>query len=285
MKKFNAQRKGDNFAKVGQGILDLLREPISRPEANPKFALPPTQPNEPYDKPLPTTQEYELQPFLHELMPIMRALDRFNIHAKMQLRAAEEEKEKLESDGRSKLPLVVARKRSASDAKLNKINERPPMKRSASGVARAEETPPMKRIVSFAQEEDVISIKRPESNIKPEVSSPTQRKEWPDRLTSPNSAAIKDPGPSHRDPKPSKDHESNRAARLPTTNGYSTINKDPSTDNNLSSSLNRNIHPSRVDTVEFALPTSPAKSRTIRDPRPSSKDPRLMNRKPSLNDR
>jgi hypothetical protein len=133
MEKFYAQRNAENFVKVGQSILDLLNEPISRPEFNPKFALHPTQPGQPYDKPLPTTQDYEMQPFLHELLPIMRALDTFNIQAASQLRSMEEEKERMERDGQSKMPLVMRRKRSASDAKLD---ERPPMKPLISNAQR-----------------------------------------------------------------------------------------------------------------------------------------------------
>lgn len=171
MKEFYAQRKAENFVKVGQSILDLLNEPISRPEFNPKFALHPTQPGQPYDKPLPTTQDYEMQPFLHELLPIMRALDTFNIQAASQLRSMEEEKERMERDGQSKTPLVMRRKRSASDAKLD---ERPTMKPSISN-AKPEERPHLKRVVSFAQAEEDMSAKRRESGMMSGHSSPRAR--------------------------------------------------------------------------------------------------------------
>jgi hypothetical protein len=232
MEKFYAQRKAENFVKVGQSILDLLNEPISRPEFNPKFALHPTHPGQPYDKPLPTTQDYEMQPFLHELLPIMRALDTFNIQAASQLRSMEEEKERMERDGQSKTPLVMRRKRSASVAKLDKLDERPPMKPPISN-AKPEERPHLKRVVSFAKAEEDMLPKRRESGMMSGHSSPRAR-----------------------------------VSSINESSSHSPISGDP---------ISRR--------VIFALPTSAETMPSPnRDPRPSSGDPRLINRSPRAKD-
>lgn len=281
MKKYYTQRKAENFVKIGQDILNLLNEPISKPELKPKFALLPTQPGLPYDKPLPTTQDLEMQPFLSEVLPIMRALDAFNIRAAQHLRAVEEEKEKLESDGTSKIPLVVAGKRSASDAKLD---GQPPTKRSDSNAG-FEVKPLLKRMVSSAQAKEIMSVGRPQNGIKTEHSSPRQSTEIVSRLKSPHRATwSSDHWASYREPRlvtnwgasgisgnsPSKgDYRPRRGSS--TNGGSSYLPVSPKT------SPNR---------VSFSLPTSTAKNLNMDgNPRPSSRDPRLHNRAPRLRDR
>lgn len=237
-----------------------------------------------------------MQPFLHELMPIMRALDTFNFQALQQLKTAEEEREKLEMNGTSRAPLVVLRKRSAADANLDKIDGRPPMKRSVTSSVKVVEKLVVKNGANSAQVEDAMSDKGREERIRLQYSSPlAHTSKLPGRSRSPNQPAVKDPGPSNRDSDPSRDYMNNSTSISPpissnartnmntSTNGTNNTNERNKPNRNPSNSSRGNVHPSRMQQVQFALPISPTKPRSM--PRLSSRDPRLFNKKSNAKDR
>lgn len=289
---FDAQRSPKAQDTLGKGILDLLRESYSVPGGvgSASFAFKPMEPGQPYDKHLPQTQSLEMQPFLHELAPILKALDTFNLHSLLELKRAEE---RMESNGMVGAPLVnmTAKKRSAHDANLDKPYDRPPMKQSAISSSKDPERPFVKRTVSFAQtEEEIVSGKRREEKIKREHPSPILQISklpagLPNRPKGPIPPLIRDFGPRNIDYQPIP-YTSN--GPYPLENGNSRSNGESDTsgmtwsngtngthesDPTLSSSPNGNIHPSRMGQIEL----SPARSRPI--PRTSSLDPRLKGRR------
>lgn len=301
IRAFDTQRSAKGLEDVGKGILELLRASYSTRDKSAKFAVAPVEPNHLYSKPLPQTQGMEMQPFLHELAPILKALDTFNLHAFYELKSAEEKKEKLEQSGMARAPIVsvTAKKRSAHDANLDKPQQRPPMKRSATSSTKDADRSAVKRGVGFAQtEQELMSEKRRQENIRPDQSSPIPQRSklpvnLPDRPKSPNPAPIRDPGPSNTDYKSSlyapnvtpnhspniENSRPNDATDTSGINGAIAASGTHLTDPTPSSSPNANVHPSRMAQVpSFPLPTSPARPRP--KPRPSSRDPRLIHRNP-----
>lgn len=286
--------------------MDLLRASYSIPEKrapSTRFALPPVvEPNQPYGKPLPQTQSLQMQPFLHELAPILQALDTFNLHAFNELHNAEKEKEKMESNGtaRTLLANVTARKRSAHDADLDRSNSRPPINRSATSSTKGIERPFVKKNPSLAQtEEEIMSERRRNEKIRLKHSSPVdQVSKSPTKLSdpprSPVPSSIRGPGTSNTGHKPSPYSSKFTSSYSPKMddrsdvrgrNGTNATNGAYDVDQALSSSPNGNVHPSRVEQVQsFPLLSSPAMARQ-KIPRSSSRDPRLIHRNAVLEDK
>ncbi|QDS76879.1 hypothetical protein FKW77_003705 [Venturia effusa] len=301
---FEAQRSPKSLEAVGKSILDLLRTPCSAPDRNPRFASLPIEPNSPYDKPLPLTQGLEMQPFLHELAPTLKALDTFNLHAFNQLKEAEQEKDYLESSGMARAPLVnlTTTKRSAHDADLDSPYNRPPLKRSATSSMKEIEKTTVERSVSVEQiREENISQKRQEELMDREhASPPVQISKLPTRLPNRTKSPIpasSNPGPGNADAISSlyaSNGSSNHASRdrsprpksrwdIHDTNRTKAMQGSNISGSKPSITQNTNVHPSRAAQVCFSPPTSPAKPQQVSGR--SSRDPRLIHKRPDLDGR
>ncbi|TLD31842.1 hypothetical protein E2P81_ATG07332 [Venturia nashicola] len=306
---FDEQRSPKGLDHIGKGILELLRAPYPPAErGSPKFAQPPVvEPNQPYGKPLPQTQGLQMQPFLHELAPVLQALDTFNLHAFNELVYAEKEKEKLEANGtaRTLLANATAKKRSAHDTSLDKSHDRPPMKRFTTSSLKDMGRLVIKRSVSFTPtKEEIVAERRRNEKIELEQLSPDPRvptlpTKLPNRPETSLPAPVRDPGLSNTDNAPnpyafnvtSNHSQNNRDSRTndePDTRGmYTTTTTHGACDldRTHSSSPNGNVHASRMNHIQSVpSPFSPANARQ-KIPRPSSRDPRLAHRNPLLPDR